>query len=229
MNGNCLAGDSCQFSHDPALLINHLNVNDNTASQQNFQLQDQYDQFPALSTQAARGTTQQLSATANNFLPAAGTLAVHRPRSGPGGLGPGSRPQSRPNSRHQNRPETPSSLAMDDPDAFPSLGSLSAKRGSKHHGHRSRHGHGSGERETPPSSLADVVRMSPSPAPGQRKLESGRKIRTYGGSESTAAKKIPEPQHIPWLETGERANQQYLKYRAEAIKHGSIRNKFLQR
>jgi hypothetical protein len=31
------------------------------------------------------------------------------------------------------------------------------------------------------------------------------------------------------LETGARANQQYLKFRQEAIKHGSIRNKFLQR
>jgi hypothetical protein len=81
-----------------------------------------------------------------------------------------------------------------------------------------------------PSSLADVVRMSPSPAPSQqRKVETGRKIRTYGGSESAAARKIPEPQHIPWLETGAGANQQYLKYRQEAIKHGSIRNKFLQR
>jgi hypothetical protein len=81
-----------------------------------------------------------------------------------------------------------------------------------------------------PSSLADLVRMSPSPVPGQqRKAETSRKIRTYGGSESVAARRIPEPQHIPWLETGAQANQQYLKYRQEAIKHGSIRNKFLQR
>jgi hypothetical protein len=117
---------------------------------------------------------------------------------------------------------------MDDPDSFPTLGSLSAKRGSKHHGHRSRHGHGSTDKE--PSSLADVVRMSPSPAPtGPRKAEVGRKIRTYGGSGSAAARNIPEPQHIPWLETGAKANQQYLRFRAEAIKHGSIRNKFLQR
>ena len=157
----------------------------------------------------------------NTFVPAS-----QRGRGAFGSLGPGSRPHSRPNSRHQNRPELPSSLSMDDTDAFPTLGS--AKRGSKHHGQRSRHGHGA-EKETP-SSLADVVRMSPSPAPGQqRKVETGRKIRTYGSSESAAARKIPEPQHIPWLETGARANQQYLKYRQEAIKHGSIRNKFLQR
>ncbi|KAJ6171208.1 hypothetical protein N7470_000275 [Penicillium chermesinum] len=32
----------------------------------------------------------------------------------------------------------------------------------------------------------------------------------------------------PWLETGSRANQQYIKYRTEAIRHGTVRNKFLQ-
>ena len=212
MNGHCLAGDNCQFSHDPSLLVNHLSVNDANAPQA-FHLQEHFEQFPAL---GPRGSG--LSPAANGFIPAS--------QRGRGfGLAPGSRPQSRPSSRHQNRPETPSSLSMDD-DSFPTLGS--AKRGAKHYGHRSRHGHGSGDRE--PSSLADVVRMSPTPIPSQpRKAELGRKIRTYGGSDSVAARKIPEPQHIPWLETGSKANQQYLKYRAEAIKHGSIRNKFLQR
>lgn len=223
MNGNCLAGDACQFSHDPALLINHLSVTDNVQSQP-FQLQDQHDQFPALSGSNVRSALQAGLAAGNNFVP-----SNQRNRSTLGTMGSNSRPQSRPNSRHQNRPETPSSLSMDDPEAFPSLGSLSGKRGSKHHGHRSRHGHTPLEKEVP-SSLADVVRMSPSPAPGQqRRNETGRRIRTYGGSESAAARKIPEPQHIPWLETGGRANQQYLKFRQEAIKHGSIRNKFLQR
>ncbi|KAJ9618361.1 uncharacterized protein PV06_06661 [Exophiala oligosperma] len=220
MSGNCLAGDACQFSHDPALLINQLNVNENgqTAT---FQLQDQYDQFPTLSAQNVRSTLQAGLAAGNTFVPSS-----QKSRSALGNFGTTSRPHSRPSSRHQNRPETPSSLAMDDTDAFPALGSLSAKR-AKHHGHRSRHGH-SVEKEQP-SSLADVVRMSPSPVPGQaRKGDAIRKIRTYGGSESAAAKRIPEPQHIPWLETGSRANQQYLKYRQEAIKHGSVRNKFLQ-
>lgn len=46
---------------------------------------------------------------------------------------------------------------------------------------------------------------------------------------SAAAMAIPVPKHIPWLETGAKANQQYLQFRAEAIKHGTIRNKFLQR
>ncbi|KIX05110.1 uncharacterized protein Z518_05982 [Rhinocladiella mackenziei CBS 650.93] len=222
MNGNCLAGDACQFSHDPALLINHLHTGESNPPQ-TFQLQDQYDQFPSLSSHNVRSTLQAGLVAGNTFIPTS-----QKGRAALGSIGPGSRPHSRPNSRHQNRPETPSSLAMDDPEAFPSLGSLGTKRGAKHHGHRSRHGHGSMEKETS-SSLADLVRMSPSPAPGQaRKVETSRKIRTYGGSESAAARKIPEPQHIPWLETGSRANQQYLKYRQEAIKHGSIRNKFLQ-
>lgn len=221
MNGNCLAGDACQFSHDPALLMNHLTVGGDATAPQTFQLPDQYEQFPVLGNQSIRSVLQAGLIAGNTFVPA------NQKSRGALNLNSGSRPHSRPNSRHQNRPETPSSLAMDDPDAFPTLGS--AKRGAKHHGHRSRHGHGSAEKETP-SSLADVVRMSPSPAPGQqRKIDPARKIRTYGGSETAAARKIPEPQHIPWLETGARANQQYLKYRQEAIKHGSIRNKFLQR
>ncbi|KAK7885019.1 hypothetical protein LTR67_010877 [Exophiala xenobiotica] len=220
MNGNCLAGDACQFSHDPSLVINQLSVNEN-AQPQTFQVQDQYDQFPTLSAQNARSTLQAGLAAGNTFVPSS-----QKPRNTLGNFGPASRPQSRPGSRHQNRPETPSSLAMDDNEAFPALGSLSAKR-AKHHGPRSRHGLGL-EKETP-SSLAEVVRMSTSPVPGQtRKADAARKIRTYGGSESAAARRIPEPQHIPWLETGAHANQQYLKYRQEAIKHGSVRNKFLQ-
>lgn len=223
MNGNCLAGDACQFSHDPALLVNHLSVSD-TRPAQSFQFHEQNDQFRSLSSQNVRSALQAGLAAGNTFVP-----SNQRSRSALSNLAPGSRPHSRPNSRHQNRSETHSSLSMDDPEAFPSLGSLGAKRGGKNYGQRSRHGPGSMEREAP-SSLADVVRMSPSPSPAQaRKLDPTRKVRTYGGSEGAAARRIPEPQHIPWLETGVHANQQYMKYRQEAIKHGSIRNKFLQR
>lgn len=49
------------------------------------------------------------------------------------------------------------------------------------------------------------------------------------GENSAAAQAIPSPQHVPWLETGERANKAYLKARQDAIKHGGLRNKFLQR
>lgn len=221
MNGQCLAGEKCQFSHDPTVLMTHLNLNDQIANASPiFQLQAS-DQFPAL-TNVPRGPSgsSPFNPSVSGFSPSSrGPLA---------GLGPGSRPHSRPSSRHQNRPNTPSSLSMDDPNDFPTLGSLASKRASKHHGHRSRH-HGSTEKETP-SSLADIVKMSPSPAPAQlRKTEAARKVRTFGGADSAAARKIPEPQHIPWLETGSTANEQYLKHRAEAIKHGSIRNKFLQR
>jgi hypothetical protein len=222
MQGHCLAGDACQFSHDPALLINHLSISQSNSPGPQFQLQESFDQFPSLSPAVKSG----LSPAANGFVPAS--------QRGRGGFLPTSRPHSRPDSRHQNRPETPSSLSMDDPDSFPTLGS--AKRTTKHHGTRSRHGPSTPSQpvaiEKEPSSLADVVRMSPSPAPTQpRKMEvaGGRKIRTYGGNDSAAARRIPEPQHIPWLETGTKANAQYLKYRAEAIKHGSVRNKFLQR
>lgn len=231
MSGQCLAGDSCQFSHDPALLLNHLSISDNSqgSTPQQFQFGDQFEQsFPSLSGTPPRSS---LSPAANGFVPSS-----QRNRGSGSGYLSTSRPQSRPSSRHQNRPETPSTLSMDD-DSFPTLGA--ARRTTKHHGTRSRHGPGTVNAgtvpvsEKEPSSLADVVRMSPSPAPPTqpKKMEiaGARKIRTYGGNDSVAARRIPEPQHIPWLETGAKANTQYLKYRAEAIKHGSIRNKFLQR
>ena len=212
--------------------MNHLNINESgSTAASTFQLQDNSEQFPALSVNNSRlsGGSAVFNPTASGFYPSMSSSPQQNIRGAFPTLGSNSRPQSRPSSRHQNRPSTPSSLSMDDPDAFPTLGSLSAKRASKHHGHRSRHNHGSGEKEMP-TSLADVVKMSPSPSPAQlRKPEVPRKIRTFGGADSLAARKIPEPQHIPWLETGSKANQQYLKHRAEAIKHGSIRNKFLQR
>ncbi|KAK5096139.1 hypothetical protein LTS08_007745 [Lithohypha guttulata] len=222
MSGQCLAGDKCQFSHDPSVLMTHLNLNEQLASPgPTFQLQDSNDQFPALGN-IPRGPSgnPSFNPSVSGFSPSSRGVFS--------GIGPGSRPHSRPNSRHQNRPNTPSSLSMDDPDAFPTLGSIAAKRGTKHHGHRSRHGHGSNEKDTP-ASLADLIKMSPSPAPAQlRKSDPVRRVKASSGADTVAARRIPEPQHIPWLETGSKANQQYLKYRADAIKHGSIRNKFLQ-
>jgi hypothetical protein len=139
------------------------------------------------------------------------------------------RPNSRPNSRHQHRELNPAAPSVDDPDAFPTLAAGSAKNaGKKHHGKRGGHNReANSSKENIPSSLADVVRMTPSPAPGKK---SGNRSKDPKGRESSAAaQSILPPQNIPWLETGSRANQQYIKYRTEAIRHGTVRNKFLQR
>jgi hypothetical protein len=122
---------------------------------------------------------------------------------------------------------------LDDNEAFPSLGSASVKHGKKHHGKRGGHGHTNKE-SSALSSLADIVKMSPSPTPGSPRLEPKKPSRNgtsvaRNGENSAAAQAIPSPKHIPWLETGERANKAYLKARQEAIKHGGLRNKFLQR
>ena len=146
----------------------------------------------------------------------------------------GERPRSRPGSRHQDiKGPIPTAPSLDDADAFPSLGSTSSKQGKKHHGKRGGHGHGHKEVATP-NTLADIVKMSPSPAPGVARLDrklgrNGSSASIRNGENSVAAQAIQNPKHVPWLETGERANKAYLKARQEAIKHGGLRNKFLQR
>lgn len=137
---------------------------------------------------------------------------------------------SRPGSRHQSRAPTPSIPAVDDTDAFPTLSSAGSKGVKKHHGKRGGHGHGHGNKENLPCSLADVVRNSPSPGPGLlRKGLTKRGSYTVSRENSQAANAIPAPQHIPWLDTGAKANQAYMKARQDAFKHGGLRNKFLQR
>ena len=248
--GNCLAGDSCIFSHDPALLLNRMNIGDamvGTPPSQvhpSFQVQD-FDTFPSLRPANTKQWAQpSLPAHVNsyNYSTSHGSDSDYMPTQKPhfeprtssingmsssfGSAG------SRPTSRHRSREPTPSSSipAVDDAEAFPSLGMSGSKNSKKHHGKRGGHGHSHTNKENTPNSLADVVRMSPSPAPSA--LRKGlMKTRSYtGGRENIfAAKAISPPQHVPWLETGAKANQEYLKARQDAFKHGGQRNKFLQR
>jgi hypothetical protein len=185
-------------------------------------LQD-YSNFPALQP----GTPEQLFATTASYP----TLGVTPP---PGFKGHNSypdRPRSRPGSRHQQKDNTQSAPSPDDADAFPSLGAAIVKQGKKHHGKRGGHGHGPKENFAP-STLADIVKMSPTPTPAvpnRRAPRNGSSTNVRNGENSAAAQAISNPKHIPWLETGDKANKAYLKARQEAIKHGGLRNKFLQR
>ncbi|KAK8139888.1 hypothetical protein PG984_001011 [Apiospora sp. TS-2023a] len=224
--GNCLAGATCIFSHDPAHLMNKLSVDESsTPPQKNLSVQD-LTSFPAL-----RPTTPELNPFAPSFSFSTNGLTPP-PGLRPQNLHANERSRSRPNSRHQPR-ESLAAPAIDDNDAFPSLGSASAKPSKKHHGKRGGHGHGHKENYTP-SSMADVVKMSPSPTPSVGKPDikkigrNGSSTNMRGGENSAAAQAIPSPKHIPWLETGEKANKAYLKARQEAIRHGGLRNKFLQ-
>lgn len=247
---NCLAGDSCIFSHDPALLINRLNIDEanglaNTQTSQlhpSFQVQD-YDAFPALQPMAKNQWNQSSSPNqANSYnyssSPSSNGLTTnsrrpHVPRTTSAMNGVPSSPRlsaSRPGSRHQSRAPTPSIPAVDDTEAFPTLGSAGSKGAKKHHGKRGGHGHGHGNKENLPGSLADVVRSSPSPSAGLlRKGLTKRGSYTKSRENSPAANAIPAPQHVPWLDTGVKANQAYMKARQDAFKHGGLRNKFLQR
>jgi hypothetical protein len=239
MSGNCLAGDTCLFSHDPSALMARMGISDVStpplqAAVPNFQMQD-WETFPSLQRTsspftpgiaAAEGVSleQLYGLTSGAAHPPPGLSPF--PNFTPGG---NSRPQSRPGSRHHSRAATPSIPAVDDNEAFPSLGSAATKPGKRHHGKRGGHGHNNKEHAAA-NSLADVVRMSPSPVPAQ--LRKGvRPAKSFNGSRenSATAQAIPAPEHIPWLETGDLANKAYLQARAEAFKHGSLRNKFLQR
>ena len=149
-----------------------------------------------------------------------------------------SRPGSRPGSRHTSRAPTPGVQPnFNDDEAFPSLGSAAANRpGKRHHGKRGGHGHHANANVAPqPGSLADVVRMSPSPAPSgpktreamRRGLQNNRSF-TSTRENGSASLAIPAPKDVPWLETGENVNRAYLKARSDAVRHGGLRNKFLQ-
>jgi hypothetical protein len=240
MSGNCLAGETCLFSHDPSTLMARMGISDmSTPSLQaavpNFQMQD-YETFPSLHTTNSPQWTPQLSSVDAVSLEQLYGLASGGVTHPPPGLSPyptytpgsHSRPQSRSASRQQSRAPTPSAPALDDNEAFPSLGSAAAaKVGKRHHGKRGGHGHAN---KDGPNNLADIVRMSPSPSPAQvRKALRPTKSFTGSRENSAAAQAIAAPDHIPWLETGDRANKAYLQARAEAFKHGSLRNKFLQR
>ncbi|KAL1954910.1 hypothetical protein VTO42DRAFT_448 [Malbranchea cinnamomea] len=232
--GNCLAGNSCPFSHDPSTVMGNLSLNNDNngvavsavsmSPQQTYGYQDSYDAFPALpNTTPDHWPTFYPRKRPTQFSSSASSSPRLKNRGST--LNPSSRPHSRPTSRHQQR-DTPS-LPVDDPEAFPTLASVTTKNAGKKHGKRG----GSSQKENnAPSSLADVVRMSPSPAPGQQRKGATKSSRpsTSSRENSAAAQAIPAPKHIPWLETGPRANQQYLKYRQDAITHGNLRNKFLQ-
>jgi hypothetical protein len=234
--GNCLAGDTCIFSHDPSHFMNRLALDGSSTpppqnAQPSFQFQD-YNAFPSLQPLQDQwpNSFSSTNAFANyqgaSFTPPPGFKGMQ------GYTSDGSSQRSRPNSRHQSR--EPAAPALDDTEAFPSLGAITNKGGKKHHGKRGGHGHGHKENITP-GFLAEVVKMSPSPGPGLMRQDvkkmgrNGSSTSIRNGENSVAAQSIPSPQHVPWLETGDKANKAYLKARQDAIKHGGLRNKFLQR
>ena len=223
--GNCLAGSTCIFSHDPSHLVNKLSIDGSSTppiQKASVNIQD-LASFPAL-----QPGTPDLTTMAGYP-----TFGVTPPPGFKSQGGYMDRPRSRPGSRHTNSKENSQQApSLDDADAFPTLGSAS-KQVKKHHGKRGGHGHGNKD-TLAPSTMADIVKMSPTPAPATLRQErkTGRNASATGarnGENSAAAQAIPHPRHIPWLEVGDEANKAYLKARQEAIKHGGLRNKFLQR
>ncbi|CAD6503957.1 BgTH12-05700 [Blumeria graminis f. sp. triticale] len=234
--GNCLAGDTCIFSHDPTHFMSRLAIDgSNTPPLQNplsIQFQD-FNAFPSLhSVQDDWPNSYNSSSTFSNYQGATFT-APPGFKLMQGYVSDGSSQRSRPSSRHQaSRDMNISAPALDDTEAFPSLGAVIGKGSKKHHGKRG--GHGTVKENMTPSSLAELVKMSNSLGSIQlrhdnKKLgRNGSASNISSGENSAAAQAIPSPRQIPWLETGDKANKAYLKARQEAIRHGGLRNKFLQ-
>ncbi|PBP22680.1 hypothetical protein BUE80_DR006576 [Diplocarpon rosae] len=234
VEGNCLAGSTCIFSHDPSHFMNRLALDGSSTPplsnvQPSFQFQD-FNAFPSLQPAQDQWPANVTNAFAN-YQGASFTPPPPGFKGMQGYTSDGSSQRSRPSSRHQARENMPSAPALDDTEAFPSLGAIASKGGKKPHGKRSGHSHSHKENITP-SSLAEVVKMSPAPGPMRQDVKkigkNGSSTSIRNGENSAAAQAIPSPQHVPWLETGERANKSYLKARQDAIKHGGLRNKFLQ-
>ncbi|KAL8946502.1 MAG: hypothetical protein Q9222_007110 [Ikaeria aurantiellina] len=245
-SGEVLIGKS-MITERPITVDQTLNVGDSSgflgsspSQGPSFQVQD-YDSFPSLHNTAANQYAQASSSPyqpnsyqysgsplGKNYMGSPRRNFEPRPTSANGlSSSPGSY-NSRPTSRHRSRDPSPY-IPMEDSEAFPALGSMTNKGTRKHHGKRGGHGHSHPSKENTPNSLADVVRMSPSPAPavlrkGLAKNKSYVGIRETGSATAT----IAAPEHVPWLETGEKTNHAYLKARQQAFKHGAARNRFLQ-
>ncbi|KAL9044529.1 MAG: hypothetical protein Q9214_002336 [Letrouitia sp. 1 TL-2023] len=201
---------------------------------QNVQLQD-LDAFPSLQTgipnqSGSESYSYPASPLGNNPIAPRRTLDQRSSSINRLSASPRSN-SSRPTSRHRSRDPSPFISSIKDTEAFPTLGAAGSKNTKKHHGKRGGHGHGYGNKESLQqiSSLADVVRMSPSPAPESHRKGFGKNRSSSTSCENNAAAMaIPPPQRVPWLETGEAMNHAYMNARQDAIRHANARNKFLQ-
>ncbi|KAF8456236.1 hypothetical protein BGX38DRAFT_1087566 [Terfezia claveryi] len=203
--GSCLAGDTCIFSHDPSISLSKLGPSAGTSTPPAQVHFHDPSAFPSLTGE------QWTSSHPVSPPPGFKTLIL-----------------SRPASRQQNRDMLHTGVPqVDDTEAFPSLSSATKPKKNARRNHNVHTGQSS-PIPTGPSSLADVVRMgSPSPA-GKRFTAVPISSPNMKNKRVQAVNSIPPPTQIPWLETGNPLNKSYLKHRGIAIKHGGLRNKYLQ-
>ena len=224
MSGSCLAGESCVFSHDPALAIEQMNLGQpalTPGSKLNPNVSD-FSYFPSLPTPATGEPAvnslliPRHAAEASNFVPVnASDSGSPRslPRSRLSGNASAFQPRSRPESRQAS-----GQLNEGDVEEFPSLAAAAAAR-------RIRNSRRSSQNAlNRPRNLADIVRHST--ADDNNEVSPSSESHHIRSSENT--RQIAAPTHIPWLETGSEANRAYLNARAAAMKHASLRNRFLQ-
>ncbi|KAI9894682.1 MAG: hypothetical protein M1814_002038 [Vezdaea aestivalis] len=230
MVGNCLAGDTCIFSHDPSNLVSQMSIEDNQPQPTPPLDHQDFDLFPSLPGPPIENNIYGFSSNASSQtnLSAHGSLgALPFSKKNPTTLAARSR------SRNRSRSRGPSSRApaVNDADAFPLLGEARKKRSRQNLANEQSINKQSSYEGLRGTSIttAEIVKNSPSPNPklSRKALKQNRSF-TGTRENSLASQSIRPPQNIPWLETGEKANKAYLKARQDAIKHGGLRNKFLQ-
>lgn len=144
-----------------------------------------------------------------------------------------SQTNSRPSSRHHKSDLNPSSLSVDDPDAFPTLSSTSTKASSKKpHTKKAQAKDGTLQKENN-SGPSNVMRSSSSPSPIPRrpasKLNNSQNSRALNANadRSSASEDIPSPKNVPWFDQRP-SNKEYLNYRRDAVAHCNEKLSFYQ-
>lgn len=224
MSGSCLAGDSCMFSHDPTLAMEQMSLGQQVVSpgsklNPNVSSFTYFPSLPAPSTRdqsSLQSSIPRHAAEASEFVPSnpseSGSPRIEarlRLSGNASAFQPRSRIESQPASGGRDNKVV---------DEFPSLAAAAAARRARN----SRRG--SQNATSKPRNLADIVRTSTA----DDSSNPHQKTESHGGHTIRASGHIPAPSRIPWLDTGSEANRAYLSARAEAIKHATVRNRFLQ-
>lgn len=143
-----------------------------------------------------------------------------------------SQTNSRPASRNQNRDIKPSSLSVDDPDAFPTLSSTNTKASNKKpQAKKAQNKHVILQKENN-SGPSNTIKMSSSPTPSPRRPASklnnasNDHVSSADPEKADASNDIPSPKNVPWMD--KRRSNEYRNHVRDGFLHCNERTAFYQ-